>query len=762
MIKGKVHLVKIKDSLSYGATDVLWGLCYGGKDLLTFMGFQGLVKRVNGMGFFAPILSQVSMSWGELIEKVKVHEMGRIGDPVTLFESVHTFKELANFGYDMGILKAEEGQEFLNSLTAVKVSGPPVAFTEALKNAKKNAEMLKVADKGKLSIDMDKIGKQSKEIVNGGGGANNLSQGAKQLIMNGSIGQDGVDDDPIVISDEDILLVPIDEASQENTVEIRSTPAVSGVGGRGAEQVNGAMEEVRSSKDLEIEEIDKIILDLEAGEAGTESLEDCRKRANRYKSLTVTLRRKVEEFKKSNQEFARAAGVHKKQLGEFKVYAADEVIEGLKPTLDPLGGVAKKVGQLQEGLAGMKGEVSEIMKSNTTELHEVSEEVCNTRQRLEEQGNGVLRALTSNGLYERQDSLDIPAAIKEVLRLIRRVAEPSTPVLDDTVHQNDIVGGKGVDQSSEVSAVVQQKENGSLVITQEVGVDGSHQGNGVNDVVGVGNQEDEQHSSLNRVEEQPEIIKKSIFVFGGRKTSVSNEQSLPFSEKNVGYQYSEEVWRQIQAVKNAKILNTGSQGNWQREGSFQEQGAFQNQQFQSFSTGVTLPKVQSSKGLLPTPVEYRDTEFSYQKTRVMMDYRSVAEATPVTYKQQVQDMGAPRKQFTKIIDFVPQSKVHAQLFRGSSSVPATVAYTAAASSAAVSSATASSAPASSAPASAAPASAAPAGNSVIQTVQKRIIRTELGVKLSPKTLQAMGYKRVHGYTVRCEAPKPKRSRWCDN
>ena len=149
IIKGKVHLVKIKDSQGYGASDVLWGLCYAGKDLLNFMGFQGLVKCVNNMGFFAPILSQKSISWGELIKKVKGHEMGRVGDPVTLFESVHTFRELANFGYDMNVLTAQEGQEFLNSLTAVKSEdqlkslGPPVHFNDALKNAKKNAEMLK-------------------------------------------------------------------------------------------------------------------------------------------------------------------------------------------------------------------------------------------------------------------------------------------------------------------------------------------------------------------------------------------------------------------------------------------------------------------------------------------------------------------------------------------------------------------------------------------------------------------------------------------
>ena len=51
---------------------------------------------------------------------------------------------------------------------------------------------------------------------------------------------------------------------------------------------------------------------------------------------------------------------------------------------------------------------------------------------------------------------------------------------------------------------------------------------------------------------------------------------------------------------------------------------------------------------------------------------------------------------------------------------------------------------------------------MIQPVQNIPPNTEQGRSLSPKTLQAMGYKRVHGYTVRCEATKPKRSRWCDN
>ena len=223
------------------------------------MGFQGLVKRVNNMGFFAPILSQKSISWGELIEKVKTHEMGRVGDPVTLFESVHTFRELANFGYDMNVLTAQEGQEFLNSLTAVtsedqlKSLGPPVHFNDALKNAKKNAEMLKA--KGTLSVDMAEIVRQSQQVVNVAG-SSNLTQGDKQLIMKTAKVQEGaVEVDTIIINDDDIMVVPINAESQQNVVEISSTPSVSGDDVLGMTQGNGTTEAAKSAKDLEMEEI---------------------------------------------------------------------------------------------------------------------------------------------------------------------------------------------------------------------------------------------------------------------------------------------------------------------------------------------------------------------------------------------------------------------------------------------------------------------------------------------------------------------------
>ena len=53
-----------------------------------------------------------------------------------------------------------------------------------------------------------------------------------------------------------------------------------------------------------------------------------------------------------------------------------------------------------------------------------------------------------------------------------------------------------------------------------------------------------------------------------------------------------------------------------------------------------------------------------------MDYRSVDQTTPIVSKQLVKDGGAPRKQLENRINFVPQSKVQAQLFMGSSSGPA--------------------------------------------------------------------------------------------
>ena len=121
IINGKVHLVKIKESETFGSKDLLWGICFAEKGLLNFMGLQGLVKRVNGRGFYAPIISRTSMKWGDILKLVRVQEMGKVGNPVTLFESPHTFKELADFAYDMKYLTDTEGQTFLDNLTGIKV-----------------------------------------------------------------------------------------------------------------------------------------------------------------------------------------------------------------------------------------------------------------------------------------------------------------------------------------------------------------------------------------------------------------------------------------------------------------------------------------------------------------------------------------------------------------------------------------------------------------------------------------------------------------
>ena len=601
IIKGKVYLAKIKESESFGADDLLWGICLEEKGLLDFMGMQGLVKRVNRRGFFAPIISRTSMKWGKILELVKCQEMGKVGNPVTLFESPHTFKEFADFAYDMKILTEPEGQTFLNNLTDMnveestikdhpksKVKGgksatkkasnvkgkPNQNIQERLALARKDAQMVVAGQKGIISLDLTKIHSQAQELQLTDHGVG-LGQGEAQLVY-------GHPD--IMALKNNVITSPGNTVLQEHEEVVVISPAVSnnadeeegteftdneceGEGAKGNDQNKVAS----TTRDMELEEIDVIIEELQETETGSDSLEECKKRGARYKSLTVSLRKKVEELKKANQELVRAATVHHKQMNEFKIYAAEEVVDGIKPILAPVAAITRKLDTINNEVKEMEKNINEQVKSNTVEMKEISEEVCSVKEAGDKGIASVLRTLSDHGLYSRKDSSDIPSAIMEILRLVRSMAQPSTTLLDDT--------------------------------------DGN-----------VGNTDQKQVSLTLSCDPIPEIIKDTVKTEGGADNTNTKEASVSQQKQHAESQ-------------NPNItLESKPPVNIFRPWDVDQ---------------VNMSGNRGGLGLLPTPAEFKYIENSFQGTREM----SASMVSPPTYETPTKQTyesnvstHAPRKQ----------------------------------------------------------------------------------------------------------------------
>ena len=685
IIKGKVYLAKIKESESFGADDLLWGICLEEKGLLDFMGMQGLVKRVIRRGFFAPIISRTSMKWGKILELVKCQEMGKVGNPVTLFESPHTFKEFADFAYDMKILTEPEGQTFLNNLTDMnveestikdhpksKVKGgksatkkasnvkgkPNQNIQERLALARKDAQMVVAGQKGIISLDLTKLHSQAQELQLTDHGVG-LGQGEAQLVY-------GHPD--IMALKNNVITSPGNTVLQEHEEVVVISPAVSnnadeeegteftdneceGEGAKGNDQNKVAS----TTRDMELEEIDVIIEELQEAETGSDTLEECKKRGARYKSLTISLRKKVEELKKANQELVRAATVHHKQMNEFKIYAAEEVVDGIKPILAPVAAITRKLDTINNEVKEMEKNINEQVKSNTVEMKEISEEVCSVKEAGDKGIASVLRTLSGHGLYSRKDSSDIPSAIMEILRLVRSMAQPSTPLLDDT--------------------------------------DGN-----------VGNTDQKQVSLALSCDPIPEIIKDTVKTEGGADNTNTKEASVSQQKQHAESQ-------------NPNItLESKPPVNIFRPWDVDQ---------------VNMSGNRGGLGLLPTPAEFKYIENSFQGTREM---RACMGPPPTheTPTKQIYESNvsthAPRKQAK--ITTLP-GPVPAKLFQDTVNT------------------------------------VNPSGTSNQMSPRVQGIghppgssqATQSTSQLSPKTLQQMGYKRVHGYIVKAEPSKPKKTRW---
>lgn len=553
IIRGKVYLVKISRSESYGAQDELWAVCQQKRDLLTFQAFKNLVIKYNGRGFTAPKISEDRITWGEVKEKLEISRMEQHGSPVCHFDTVFSFRDMAFFAYDIKVLDDPSGREFLEKLKKGGTKGvekrggtggTTSTFSEALKEVRDETEnVCREESMGGVETDLGETALpgsvQGPPFVDQMDLTVNKVYNDRVFVTSaGTSGNQGAQLYEIIeIGDQVFEHAPehVPEHAPEHVHEQAHEHVPEQVPEHASEQVTVGQGGKR--KELEIYEVDGLMEEMEA-ESSEKTLEQWMKRAGTFQSISKTLRKKVKQYKESSEKFMMEADLRSKQMDEWKAYSAVEVVDGLKATLAPVAAIMGKLDKLQAGMADMETRLIERIDGVKTEVHELSEEMCSSSLSSKEDSRNVIRNLASNGLVERRDHVDIPSVMTEQLRLLRKVADPGTPVLDEVFFtgRKDATGRKG-DIVSEQPGVVLDRDlkrgNNEILLC------GPRSGDGLGAATAT------QQDRLDQVEIVPSIV-----------TGHHMEPGM---------------------------MDTGNDG----------------------------------KGLLPTPLKYRQTEINYQKTRKM-------------------------------------------------------------------------------------------------------------------------------------------------
>ena len=231
-------------------------------------------------------------------------------------------------------------------------------------------------------------------------------------------------------------------------------------------------------------------------------------------------------------------------------------------------------------MADMETRLTERIDGVRIEVQELSEEVCSSSLSRKEDFHSVVKNLATNGLTVRKDHLDIPSVLAELLRLVRKVADPETPVMDEEFFKDG---------------------------------DGERTG----------------------AAEREEARVRAVVILGelGRRSNASKgEDQIPGKTGNSNVAPGQVRWDQATSVS-----GTGTDSSQGHGPSIME-----------------MRRDGSGKGLLPTPLVYRQTELSYVKTRKMSgcDKRVVKLQKPTKYM--VEQSGVPEGEGGK---FPPRKQV---------------------------------------------------------------------------------------------------------
>ena len=106
--------MKMKETDEYNGEDILWAICRVGKNNVDLEDFKNIVTVLNSKGLWTPLLSTDRISWKSLKNAVDCKALNIVGRPILLLEGVHTFKEIISFAYMKGLLTNPKGKAILD------------------------------------------------------------------------------------------------------------------------------------------------------------------------------------------------------------------------------------------------------------------------------------------------------------------------------------------------------------------------------------------------------------------------------------------------------------------------------------------------------------------------------------------------------------------------------------------------------------------------------------------------------------------------
>ena len=328
-------------------------------------------------------------------------------------------------------------------------------------------------------------------------------------------------------------------------------------------------------------------------------------------------------------------------------------------------------------------------------MHEISEEVSNVKEEGSKGVQDILRVLSQQGMYSRNDSLDMPSAIMEILRLVRTLAVPGTPLLDDTVDNVGRLDKDGIDTRKNV---VKMENNGSLTTPSDP----------ISRII-----KDLANEGETKIKNTDENIKTSENFYSIENT-ISRNNNQMWNAKEDDTKHKED--KTDEGNKSTKV--------------FRPWGLDQEMKGDN-------PMNRTGMGLLPTPPQFKYIEESYlgMSNKFAQALISPLHLTP--RNQNIRPTEAPNKP-SKVPQQTPitlPGPVPSRQFMGPA-LPSTddkhvqgkVPH--------------------------------PQGYHVPPPeVHQPSQATSSGSQLTPKTLELMGYKKVNDHFIRCDQPKPKKSRW---
>ena len=415
---GKIYLVKIKRDDDFNSEDFLWAICHVGKDNVDLEDFKNIVKVLNRMGLWSPMISDKPVKWKSLKNSVACKVLSVVGHPLLLLEEVNTFKQVLEVAYDRGVLTNPQGRDILDGKNEEQLG---ISSGSAASQSRPLSDVINDSSSRKNAIsDMEK---KTREAIS-----------AKQSSVTSQVPFPP----PVSVSSshsrrpsnlsekEQSLVEQFDIAGLENNGD--KAPPIGhdewsvGTNGNGAPHVVpdggsvGAVDGVFDPSKFNLDAIDNELAQLEAS-SGSDSAAMAKQLA-RYKTITKNLRESLVFSCMTVQKYQRLVDARDMQLRDSSSYSATDVIAGLKPTI-------ARMEKVMESCLARDTKFSADVSNIQSELRDVRAAVESNATLSSQESENVVRHLGTFGMVDTGSTFDMPAAISAIYRTVNEDIAPS-------------------------------------------------------------------------------------------------------------------------------------------------------------------------------------------------------------------------------------------------------------------------------------------------------------------------------------------------